>query len=92
MQELWTCACRCTGGGGGGDQVFFFNDTAPTEIYTLSLHDALTISNSHSASQFIIDRIALNNAIWYPPPLITFTTRNDSWVESVWLCVMNNSC
>src|SRR6266511_3897951 len=24
---------------------FFFNDTAPTEIYTLSLHDALPISN-----------------------------------------------
>ena len=28
------------GGGGGG---FFFNDTATTEIYTLSLHDALPI-------------------------------------------------
>src|SRR5436305_9603127 len=26
------------------DVVFFFNDTAPTEIYTLSLHDALPIS------------------------------------------------
>src|SRR2546430_10941122 len=25
---------------------FFFNDTAPTEIYTLSLHDALPISSS----------------------------------------------
>src|SRR5260370_6660143 len=24
---------------------FFFNDTAPTEIYTLSLHDALPISS-----------------------------------------------
>ena len=29
------------GGGGGG--CFFFNDTATTEIYTLSLHDALPI-------------------------------------------------
>src|SRR5438309_7338512 len=28
------CACRC---------VFFFNDPATTEIYTLSLHDALPI-------------------------------------------------
>src|SRR3712207_7164447 len=27
-------------------QVFFFNDTATTEIYTLSLHDALPISGS----------------------------------------------
>src|SRR6266853_5462004 len=26
---------------------FFFNDTATTEIYTLSLHDALPISFSH---------------------------------------------
>ena len=30
-------------GGGGGGVVFFFNDTATTEIYTLSLHDALPI-------------------------------------------------
>src|SRR5260221_1469513 len=29
---------------------FFFNDTATTEIYTLSLHDALPISRSASAS------------------------------------------
>src|SRR4028119_2539517 len=29
--------------GAGGDVVFFFNDTATTEIYTLSLHDALPI-------------------------------------------------
>src|SRR3712207_6943309 len=27
---------------------FFFNDTATTEIYTLSLHDALPISDSSS--------------------------------------------
>ena len=29
---------------------FFFNDTATTEIYTLSLHDALPISSIFSAS------------------------------------------
>src|SRR5690349_22675571 len=27
---------------------FFFNDTATTEIYTLSLHDALPISANHN--------------------------------------------
>src|SRR2546429_3311372 len=27
--------------------IFFFNDTATTEIYTLSLHDALPISVGH---------------------------------------------
>src|SRR2546422_11494160 len=29
---------------------FFFNDTATTEIYTLSLHDALPISSRRAAS------------------------------------------
>src|SRR3712207_8556517 len=29
---------------------FFFNDTATTEIYTLSLHDALPISGARSES------------------------------------------
>src|SRR2546430_12489923 len=29
---------------------FFFNDTATTEIYTLSLHDALPISRSRTSS------------------------------------------
>src|SRR3712207_9210323 len=29
--------------------IFFFNDTATTEIYTLSLHDALPISQAHRA-------------------------------------------
>src|SRR4030067_1588610 len=36
--ELFVC-CRYT-----HNFVFFFNDTATTEIYTLSLHDALPIS------------------------------------------------
>src|SRR6266508_5448003 len=31
---------------------FFFNDTATTEIYTLSLHDALPISTRPRASSF----------------------------------------
>src|SRR3712207_8947354 len=29
--------------------IFFFNDTATTEIYTLSLHDALPISSASAA-------------------------------------------
>ena len=43
---------RGEGGQGEGEMgweirnVFFFNDTATTEIYTLSLHDALPISTS----------------------------------------------
>src|SRR3712207_6983735 len=34
---------------GRGDYFFFFNDTATTEIYTLSLHDALPISGHQPA-------------------------------------------
>src|SRR5258705_9886807 len=32
---------------------FFFNDTATTEIYTLSLHDALPISTSAAAPSLV---------------------------------------
>ena len=34
---------------------FFFNDTATTEIYTLSLHDALPISNHLTAANVLTD-------------------------------------
>src|SRR3712207_7649548 len=37
--------------------IFFFNDTATTEIYTLSLHDALPIFLNHA------DEIRLANGI-----------------------------
>src|SRR2546422_5622912 len=32
---------------------FFFNDTATTEIYTLSLHDALPISRGFTVNLFV---------------------------------------
>src|SRR5256885_5055029 len=38
---------------------FFFNDTATTEIYTLSLHDALPISRSEPQPEFIGKRSLL---------------------------------
>src|SRR5437762_9419215 len=37
---------------------FFFNDTAPTEIYTLSLHDALPISGVMREELAACDRVA----------------------------------
>src|SRR5260370_22639913 len=37
------------------DFFFFFNDTATTEIYTLSLHDALPISVEHHAEDEHVD-------------------------------------
>src|SRR3990167_6980035 len=33
--------------------IFFFNDTATTEIYTLSLHDALPISQGYDKSALL---------------------------------------
>src|SRR3712207_8400725 len=39
--------------------VFFFNDTATTEIYTLSLHDALPICHEHQDHDEHQDREAL---------------------------------
>src|SRR5258707_9917507 len=36
---------------------FFFNDTATTEIYTLSLHDALPISSTGSTSELTRGRL-----------------------------------
>src|SRR2546427_6816429 len=44
---------------------FFFNDTATTEIYTLSLHDALPIS-CQSANNSTFDRCssASHNSCW----------------------------
>src|SRR3712207_7645672 len=41
-------------------RLFFFNDTATTEIYTLSLHDALPIYTAHHAqpcSQYSVPSI-----------------------------------
>src|SRR3712207_9455878 len=52
---------------------FFFNDTATTEIYTLSLHDALpifcsyesaSISRSSSAVRWVSGRSCTSATIW----------------------------
>src|SRR3712207_9049515 len=45
---------------------FFFNDTATTEIYTLSLHDALPISSeaADGARLVRVDRTSTTSAIW----------------------------
>src|SRR3712207_7974137 len=45
---------------------FFFNDTATTEIYTLSLHDALPISSSEGWD----DRRVMNE-VWRGPALLS---------------------
>ena len=49
------------GGGGGGWWGFFFNDTATTEIYTLSLHDALPICDAHIVKGLIAVLLEIYN-------------------------------
>src|SRR5258707_6561246 len=43
---------------------FFFNDTATTEIYTLSLHDALPISKAQATS---VRRVRSGNCLMSVP-------------------------
>src|SRR2546423_5723830 len=45
--------CRTTAPGTQRLRFFFFNDTATTEIYTLSLHDALPISALELGAQSV---------------------------------------
>src|SRR2546422_11421919 len=44
---------------------FFFNDTATTEIYTLSLHDALPIF-CRQHDRFVADRRNRRAAVFWP--------------------------
>src|SRR3712207_9004382 len=51
---------------------FFFNDTATTEIYTLSLHDALPIFIFATSVEYSLDR-AYCGAVVNPTWLFTIT-------------------
>src|SRR5690606_41943975 len=55
--------------------VFFFNDTATTEIYTLSLHDALPISAMRSKSS---TRSAMLASSWAGPSWMSRATDRKS--------------
>src|SRR3712207_9511881 len=46
--------------------LFFFNDTATTEIYTLSLHDALPIASTNASSSPLDAAIAVLRAALSP--------------------------
>src|SRR2546427_8724505 len=49
---------------------FFFNDTATTEIYTLSLHDALPISRRARRHRHRRGRLAVFARLWSPADLL----------------------
>src|SRR2546430_5922531 len=46
---------------------FFFNDTAPTEIYALSLHDALPISMERASARLRRERPQRPRTLSSPP-------------------------
>src|SRR6266566_3998240 len=82
---------------------FFFNDTATTEIYTLSLHDALPISHSARAS---LAACKHGSSHWWAggvgaampadaPRTATKSARNDqsAFIRPSWgRCVISSSC
>src|SRR5256885_4897941 len=55
---------------------FFFNDTATTEIYTLSLHDALPISQPTSGTPEPAARPAVPCPLPPPDPATSTTIRD----------------
>src|SRR2546422_5179106 len=60
---------------------FFFNDTATTEIYTLSLHDALPICMTGKAGQWLLGALVMDDrrpGLNQPSPLDRKSTRLNS--------------
>src|SRR3712207_9592015 len=55
---------------------FFFNDTATTEIYTLSLHDALPIWTSKMVDDMCFIRSMHTEAINHEPAISYMQTGN----------------
>src|SRR3712207_9022401 len=61
---------------------FFFNDTATTEIYTLSLHDALPICSISACIDARIDILCFISRALKPDVFVG--TRNPRTPSSVW--------
>src|SRR5258706_11144601 len=69
---------------------FFFNDTATTEIYTLSLHDALPICCSGTGSPLIeqLARLGFGRLVLVDPDSVEERNLNrivNSWREDAYL-------
>src|SRR6267143_6573030 len=61
---------------------FFFNDPATTEIYTLSLHDALPIWSSVPTSTRDVDRVILTLPSTVVPHRTTRSEEHTSELQS----------
>src|SRR2546426_6970395 len=60
---------------------FFFNDTATTEIYTLSLHDALPISFGGASGSTIVCSAILAFSNSFNPAMSEDPTREDTGIQ-----------
>src|SRR3989454_8263161 len=61
--------------------VFFFNDTATTEIYTLSLHDALPICNFQRTMYWLLALLLAGAAPFpVPPSRVSDTARTQDGI------------
>src|SRR2546430_6994861 len=56
---------------------FFFNDTATTEIYTLSLHDALPIYGTGKSSIFDLLAAIQDLVVWNKDATEVFPSRSE---------------
>src|SRR3712207_7880122 len=65
---------------------FFFNDTATTEIYTLSLHDALPISRKNNKKLIVNKIIKRKSKTGYTSEKTIYTCENCS------NCVYKSKC
>src|SRR5258708_39397579 len=62
---------------------FFFNDTATTEIYTLSLHDALPIFAVEFSDHRMVQGLRLlNGHSFYSPDYLVFLDRKSTRLNS----------
>src|SRR5574337_975954 len=81
---------------------FFFNDTATTEIYTLSLHDALPIcgwsgpctvsGNQCTVSMTTSTTVAASFSLDTPPPTGTIAINNGAAATSTASVTLNLTC
>src|SRR5256885_11893013 len=60
---------------------FFFNDTATTEIYTLSLHDALPIAEDHAAMCAAARERSLGHVLDIVPNHMGIGSGNSLWMD-----------
>src|SRR3712207_6971900 len=61
---------------------FFFNDTATTEIYTLSLHDALPISAEVLGAIAVAREVTGKPIVVYPNSGEEWDAKSRTWVGS----------